>query len=169
MTTPPSPRSTAYHLPVLLFVASVCLVLGLSVPIIEVRNFLFFSGSYSIVEAVWLLLEEGDYLVGVIVAAFSILLPAVKIGALLVMWLMMWRGRSPSRRLPALIDSIGKWSMLDVLVIALVVFAAKASAFVDAEVAWAILPFMASIALTIYCARAIKHRLDAVESGPDPA
>lgn len=159
MPEPDPPHSPAFHLPILLLVALACLVAGLTLPIIEVRNFMVFSGSYSILGAVGLLLEDGDYLVGGIIAAFSVLLPLVKICALLALWWLMRQGRTPSSRLPAFIDAISKWSMLDVLVIALVVFAAKASIFVDAEVAWAVVPFLASIALTIYCARAIRSRL----------
>ncbi len=49
--------------------------------------------------------------------------------------------------------------MLDVFVVALIVFAAKASMLADANVAPAVIPFVISIALTLYCSRSLKAKL----------
>ena len=162
----PSSRATrtaplGRHLPVLLVVAFACLIAGLTLPIMEVRELWVFRGTYSILGGIALLIREGEVFTGAILFAFSVLLPAAKILVLIATWGRMRRGIRPSARLPAFLEAIGKWSMLDVLVIALIVFAAKASALIDAEVALAVFPFVASIALTLYCARAIKTALAA--------
>jgi len=68
-----------------------------------------------------------------------------------------------SSRLPALLEAIGKWSMLDVFVVALIIFAAKASVLADANVAPAVIPFVTSIVLTIYCSRSINRELTAAD------
>lgn len=143
----------------LLGVAFACLVAGLTLPIIEVRQMWLFHGSYSVLGGITLLIREGEPVTGLILLAFSVLLPAAKILVLAATWLRMRRGVRPSRRLPAFLEAIGKWSMLDVLVVALIVFAAKAGTLVDAQVAPAVIPFVASIALTLYCARAVKVAL----------
>ncbi len=149
------------HVPVLLVAALVCLVGGLTLPIMEVRNFWVFHGSYSIIDGIVVLIEQGDAFIAAFVAAFSVLLPAAKILGLLVLWQRVRQGRHLSSRLPALLEAIGKWSMLDVFVVALIVFAAKASMLADANVAPAVIPFVASIVLTIYCSSSIKRQFAA--------
>jgi paraquat-inducible protein A len=146
----------------LLIAALACLVAGLTLPIMEVRNFWVFRGSYSIVDGIVVLIEQGDVLIAAVVAVFSVLLPTVKIVGLLALWRAVRRGTHLSSRLPALLEAIGKWSMLDVFVVALIVFAAKASMLADANVAPAVIPFVASIVLTLYCSRSIKRQLATV-------
>ncbi len=149
------------HLPLLLGVALACLIAGLTLPIMEVRNFWLFGGSYSILGAIVLLINEGEVLTGAILLAFSVCLPVAKIMALLATWWRLRAGGRPAPWLPRLLEAIGKWSMLDVLVVALVIFAAKAGALVDASVAGAVVPFIISIALTLYCARRITGQITA--------
>ena len=149
------------HLPFLLITALACLIAGLTLPIMEVSNFWIFHGTYSILDGIIVLLEQGDILIAVVIIAFSILVPALKIMALLGLWQRIRQGKHISSRLPALLDGMGKWSMLDVFVVALIVFTAKASTFADATVAPAVVPFIASIVLTIYCSRSIRQALAA--------
>jgi paraquat-inducible protein A len=151
------------HVPVLLVTALVCLVAGLTLPIMEVSNFWVFRGAYSIVDGIVVLIEQGDIFIAAVVAIFSVLLPTAKILGLLALWRRVDQGRHLSSRLPALLEAIGKWSMLDVFVVALMVFAAKASMLADANVAPAVIPFVASIVLTIYCSRSIKSELAAAD------
>jgi len=151
------------QVPVLLVIALVCLVAGLTLPIMEVSNLWVFRGAYSIVDGIVVLIEQGDIFIAAVVAIFSVLLPTAKILGLLALWRRVDQGRHLSSRLPALLEAIGKWSMLDVFVVALMVFAAKASMLADANVAPAVIPFVASIVLTIYCSRSIKSELAAAD------
>lgn len=167
---PPSFGSGNRHgrgVPFLVVAALVCLGLGLTLPIMEVRNFWVFHGSYSILDGISLLIDQGDLPIAAIVIAFSVAVPAGKNLALLFLW-WRWRGGKPvPRHLPALLDAIGKWSMLDVFVVALLVFAAKTRTFANASVAPAIVPFMISIALTMYCSRLMRLALAAQAGGGD--
>jgi len=150
------------YLPFLLIAALACLVAGLTLPIMEVSNFWVFHGTYSILDGIALLFTQGDMLIALVVIVFSILVPAAKILALLGLWRRIRQGKHMSSRLPALLDGIGKWSMLDVFVVALLVFAAKTSTFADATVAPAVVPFVGSIVLTVYCNRSIRQSLTAL-------
>ena len=51
--------------------------------------------------------------------------------------------------------SSGRWAMLDVFVVALVIVVVNAHAFTNAHVAGAVYPFVAAVALTAYAARAV--------------
>lgn len=149
------------HIPLLLMCALVCLVVGLVTPIMEVRNLWVFHGAYSIVDGVLILIDQGDLVIAAILAAFSILLPIGKILVLMVLWRRLRLGVPKSSRLPALLETIGKWSMLDVFVVALVVVIAKTSFVADASFGSAIGPFIAAIVLTVYCARIVRQGFDA--------
>ncbi|MBK8909596.1 MAG: paraquat-inducible protein A [Rhodospirillales bacterium] len=147
------------HVAVTLAVALVCLVAGLLMPIMEVSNLWIFHGSYSIVDGVRILVETGDILIAVILTAFSIVMPMVKIGVLLLLWQRLRAGSLTSSRLPAVFEAIGKWSMLDVFVVAVVVVVAKASALADAGIGPAVFPFTVAVVLMFYCTRKIRRAL----------
>lgn len=147
------------HIPVLLACAFVCLVAGLTLPILEVSNLWIFHGAYSIADGIQVLVQQGDLFIAAVVALFSVVMPTVKIVGLLALWWRARQGKHLSSRLPAILEAIGRWSMLDVFVVALIVFAAKVSMLADANVAPAVIPFVISIVLTLYCSRAMKAKL----------
>lgn len=149
------PRRLALHVPVLLLAAAACLAAGVTQPIMEVSRWLIFSEPFSILSGLTLLVEEGDYLLAAIIGAFSVVFPAAKIVVLLGAWVRLrWRGTAPGW-LGAL-EVIGKWSMLDVFVVALLIFAAKASLFADAQPEPAVALFTAAVSLTYIGSRAVR-------------
>jgi paraquat-inducible protein A len=155
---PRSCRSPAplYVLP-LLAAAGACLVAGLVLPIMEVRSWIIFSEPFSILEGVRLLLDEREYLMAAVVGAFSVAFPAIKILLLLSAWVLLRLGRRAPRWWLAALEGVGKWSMLDVFVVALIVFSAKASLFSDADVRPAVAPFTAAVVLTFLASRAMRR------------
>lgn len=163
---PEALRGLARYVPLLVAVALASLALGLILPIMEVRNFWVFHGTYSILDGIALLIRQGDVLIAMFVIAFSVVAPVAKNMVLLALW-WRWRGGTPvSHRLPGLLEAVGKWSMLDVFVVALLVFAAKTASFAEATVAPAIMPFIASIGLTMACGRIMRRALAANADGP---
>ncbi|MBX6322275.1 MAG: paraquat-inducible protein A [Rhodospirillaceae bacterium] len=150
-------RRPGLYVPVLLLAAGACLGAGLVLPIMEVRSWIFFRRPFSILEGVRLLLEQREYVLGVVIGAFSVAFPAAKILLLLAVWLRLRRGRTAPRGWLTALEAVGRWSMLDVFVVALVIFAAKASLFADAEVKPAVAPFTAAVALTWLAGRAVRR------------
>jgi paraquat-inducible protein A len=150
-------RRPALYIPLLLAAAGGCLWAGLVLPIMEVRSWIFFSEPFSIVEGLRLLLDKEDYLLAAIIGAFSVLFPAVKLLLLLVAWVLLRLGRRAPVWWLAALDVVGKWSMLDVFVVALIVFSAKASVFTDADVRPAVAPFTAAVVLTFIAGRGVRR------------
>ena len=146
-----------WRVPIALAAATVCLAAGVTWPILRASRFLVFSEPFSILDGVRALIEGGDWLIGGIVAVFSILFPLGKIGALLVLWVRLRRGHVPAARWAATLQALSKWAMLDVFVVALVIFALKASAFADASTAPAIYPFLTAVALTAYAGHLVER------------
>ena len=64
--------------------AAVCLALGITLPIIKLTKFLFWSSEYSLISTVGVLIRDGQTFLGAIVLVFSIIFPIVKLAYLLL-------------------------------------------------------------------------------------
>ncbi|MGQ0674023.1 MAG: paraquat-inducible protein A [Hyphomicrobium sp.] len=129
--------------------AAVCLALGLSLPIIKLTKFVFWTTEHSLISAVMVLLKDGQTFLGMTVLIFSILLPVLKLlYLLLVSTLPVAEITRQHRRLKAL-EWLGKWSMHDVLVLALTIFFIKSQGVWDAASLNGVYFFTAAVVLMI--------------------
>jgi len=122
----------------LLLISSVLFVPGLTLPAVETRHLGLWGDEHSILGLALTLAAEGDWLLAATVSVFSIGFPLTKL-----VW--MWRLQvfSPARpdrtqaprhdRSLNWLERLGKWSMADVLVIALVVFSLRGNLVVEAR------------------------------------
>ena len=133
-------------LPVSLFLATLCFGLGVTLPLLRVDRLYFFSDEPSLVGMVSGLWTSGDFLLATLVALFSIVFPATKL-MLLSVW--AYAGQSAHDRIPTWFRALSNWSMLDVVLVALVIFAAKTSGFATAFTKPGLWFFTASVALTV--------------------
>ena len=65
--------------------ASVCLALGVSLPIIKLTKFVFFTYEHSLISTVNALIRSGQIFLGITVLIFSIALPILKLLYLLLL------------------------------------------------------------------------------------
>jgi paraquat-inducible protein A len=158
------PSLALWQVPIALALALACLAAGVTLPILDVNRFFVFHRPFSILDGIDALMADGEWLVATIIAVFSLGVPLLKIGVLVGFWWRLRRGRRVSPRAFGWLASLGKWSMLDVFVIALLVLSLKAHAFAEAATAPAVYPFLAAIFLTAYAARAVERA-----SRPSPA
>ena len=129
--------------------AAVCLALGISLPILKLTKFMFWTSEYSLLTTVEVLIRQGQTFLGVVVLLFSIIFPIVKLlYLLLVSTLPAAELKRHSKRLRA-IEWIGKWSMHDVLVLALTIFFLKSQGVYDAASLPAVYFFTAAVVLMI--------------------
>lgn len=116
-----------FVLAILLPMATGCFVLGLVLPLMKMERLYFLEDKPSLVEIVSGLWLDGDTVLAAVVAVFSILFPALKLLGLHLAVL------GTSARVPlSMFATLGKWSMMDVMLVALVVFAAKTSGLASA-------------------------------------
>ncbi len=109
---------------ILVCLAMVLLVPGLLLPVLEVAQFLVFRSEFSLLDTVASLFSSGEIVPGLIVLVFSVILPVVKILLTFWMWLHTDRRNVRIERFSRLLrwtSIVGKWSMLDVYLVALVV------------------------------------------------
>lgn len=129
--------------------ASVCLALGITLPIIKLTKYIFWSTEHSLISTVEVLLKDGQHFLGLTVLIFSIVLPVMKLLYLLLMsTLPASELIRQSKRLRAL-EWLGKWSMHDVLVLALTIFFIKSQGVYDAASLNAVYYFTAAVVLMI--------------------
>ena len=146
----------SWHIPMVLLIAAVCLIAGVTLPVVVVREFFLYRQELSVIDGVHALFDAGDWLLATVLALFSIVLPMVKILVLLVLW---WRSREAQRprgRLMKALEASGRWAMLDVFVVALVIVQMKANVFIDGHVAGAVYPFLTAVGLTAYAAQSVS-------------
>lgn len=132
-------------LPLFLFAATLSFALGVTLPLIRLERLLVFTDEPSLVAMVAGLWAEGDILLAAIVGLFSIAFPALKLGLLHV---AAYDSAEGHHLVPGWFQALSRWSMLDVVLVALVVFAAKTSGLATAFAQPGLWFFAASMLLT---------------------
>lgn len=106
--------------------------------------------SYSIIGSIGVLLEDGHTLLAAVIFTFSFIFPIAKLLALLVTITTFWEISASGRKtLQKIISYTGKYSMLDVLVAAVLVVAVKLSDLVEFRLLPGTSLFCISILLSI--------------------
>src|SRR5690606_9957990 len=101
------------------------------------------------------LFTEGHLLVGSVVLLFSVVLPVVKLSALLLLaqsrWRLSHRHRAATYRM---VEHLGRWGMLDVLLVAVMIAFVKLGGLVTFSAGPGLLAFVAFVLLSL-CAGAM--------------
>ena len=95
------------------------------------------------------LLQRGNWLVGVVVLLFSIVLPLVKILLMLELSLFEVLHRRHKALTYRLMEYTGKWSMMDVMLLAFLVMLVKLGSLVEFKLGPAVIAFVLCVALSM--------------------
>ncbi len=117
-------------------------------PILEIEK-LGHHHSSSLLGGTLDLMRHGNWFVGVIVLAFSIVLPLLKLLALLE---LSWIGLTHRRHRAwtyRLVELAGRWSMMDVLLLALLVTLVKLGDLVSFKLGPAVIAFVMCVAMSM--------------------
>jgi paraquat-inducible protein A len=140
-------------------------VFALSLPFMDLRRGLS-TQPYSLVASVRFLWESNLYVLAVVVVAFSMVFPFVKLG---VMTLVLLGGVRQSReqRVLELVERYGKWSMLDVYLVCIMLALANDQFWIDASPRFGLLCFTLAIVASMLTSRHLLARL--LREKPAPA
>lgn len=119
-----------WDMPIFILVAATLLVVALQMPVLSVKK-MWMKDSFSILSGIQQLREDGHLGLAVIIFFFSIVFPVFKLVALLAVWFLKLTDRQRRNALDWL-GIVGKWSMLDVYVAALLIVIVKLGAFTKA-------------------------------------
>lgn len=140
--------------------AIILLVLGVSIPAFNVTQFFFFTDHFSILGSISTLLYEDEWGIALLISAFSLALPGLKLIALSKLFWWDDINHESSRRTLKLVTLLGKWSMADVFVVALLILSVKTNIFADAQTLAGIYAFAASALLAMGISLRIQHLLE---------
>jgi len=140
----------------LVVAALVFFVVGVTAPIMTISKMLVFDNTFSIAGGVRTLFGAGEWLLAIIIGAFSLLLPLVKI-ALIVCVTNLPRSASGDRWTEAL-EYIGKWSMLDVFVVAVLLASIKLGTIVTVEIHYGLHAFAVSVLCSMVALFLLERR-----------
>ncbi len=149
----------SFFLGLLIVSAAVCLVLGISLPVLKLTRLYVWTDTFSIVSVIWALYRDGELILSGVLLIFSIIFPIVKLLYLLALYAVPVEPEDRRRQALDRLGWLGKWSMLDVLVLALMIFYVKSSGIADAASLPGIYFFAASVILTMI-ATAQASRID---------
>ncbi len=141
---------------VLLILASlILLILGLTLPVLTVRK-LWEVNTFSILSGIVNLWEEKYYFLASVIFFFSLVFPVVKLAALFVIWFIRLADQHRKWILYGL-SALGRWSMLDVFVAAIIIVSVKLGALASAKAEKGIYYFGSSILLAMMATLFIDH------------
>ncbi|MBA3960538.1 MAG: paraquat-inducible protein A [Chthoniobacterales bacterium] len=105
--------------------------------------------------------QTGDYPVAIIIFTASVMIPVLKIIALLWLCLAARLGRRPlaMTRLYRITELVGRWSMVDVFVVAILVAVVQLGSVISIHVGPAALSFASVVILTMLAAISFDPRL----------
>jgi paraquat-inducible protein A len=140
------------------FTVSAMLIAGAVLPMFTFSQFYIFNDTFSLVSGIYYLLAEGEPLLFIGVFSFSILMPVWKM-FLLYRLLHSQDGDNTRRhRQLHVLSFLGKWSMLDVFVVAILVVTVKLGAIASITVHFGIYLFT----LAVLASMLLTHKIAAL-------
>ncbi|MBI4354419.1 MAG: paraquat-inducible protein A [Candidatus Omnitrophica bacterium] len=151
--------------PFLIFAALVLLILGLSLPLMTIKQQVLWKrweNHYSVFTGALSLAEHGDYVLAGVLFFFSMVFPIAKL--LILGWVWWIRLAEDERqRLLHWLEMLGKWSMLDVFVVAILIVLVKLGPLAKVEPRDGVYFFCAAIIVsmlaTMYVDRFARRHL----------
>lgn len=116
----------------LITIAAFCFALGITLPLLQLKRLFFLTDTPSLVAIVGGLFSSSDYLLAIVVGGVSIIFPAVKMLSLSAMLSAKNLDERTAHKASSWLGLLSKWSMLDVLLVAVTIFAAKTSGLATA-------------------------------------
>ena len=118
--------------PALLVLSALFLAFGLVLPLVRFEKLYFFNETPSLIDIVVSLWVQGSGALAVLVGLFSIVFPVIKLFAIALEATAPTPADGKANWIARLLPLLGKWSMMDVMLVALVIVAAKTSGMASA-------------------------------------
>ena len=141
-------KSRHWYIPLLILTNIGLLIAGWSLPTLKLTKVIFFTSTYSIWAGITELWKSHHYFLAALIFFFSMIFPSAKLLSLLTVWFVPLTYETRAKSLN-LLEILGRWSMLDVYVVAVLVVLIKAKDIVDANASIGIYMFAAAIFLSL--------------------
>lgn len=134
--------------PLLLGLAFVFFAVGIFFPFFHVEKFWVFEDAVSVVGGILTLFQEGEYFLFGVLTLFTLVFPLAKLGLLSLIWMEREQDLQRVRRLHDRVAHLGKWSMLDVFVVAVLIVVMKSAGLAKIHVGTGVYCFTFSVVMT---------------------
>ena len=118
----------------LLSITSVLFIIGLFLPMMTLSKLVFFKNTISVASGIYELLIGGHYFLFLLVSGFSIVLPLLKLGLLYQVLINNQIKSQKQEKLLHLMHDYGRWGMLDVFVVAILIVTVKLDAIANIQI-----------------------------------
>jgi len=146
-----------------LLAAALAFGTGIWAPMLTLTRLVLIENTFSVLSGIWQLYLEGEYPLFVILALFTLFLPVAKLALLFYAWN---RPRAAHRGLLRWLDALGKWSMLDVFVVAVLIASVRLGPLATVELHYGLYLFSASVVMIMLAShvvyRAVQRRAGTV-------
>jgi paraquat-inducible protein A len=132
----------------MLVVAMGLFIAGIFLPFTSVTKLWLFENQISVYQGLIVLWKAGELFLFLILLVFTILFPFVKLNAMLALWLYPRLEAENAKQMFHFVANLGKWSMLDVFVVAILVLTVKSSGVASIQVGIGFFLFFGSVMLT---------------------
>ena len=140
--------SRALPIMLMLFFALALFVAGIFRPFTEVTKLWLFENKVSVYDGLIILMKSKEYFLFCILLVFTVIFPFIKILSLLTLSLKSGLTGKQVVRLYGFVSHLGKWSMLDVFVIAILVLLLKSGSVASIKIQDGFFLFFSSVMLT---------------------
>jgi len=152
--------NTSTQLRWLLVITSLLLIAGFVMPMMTITKFMMVSNSFSIMSGIWQLLQDGQFFIFIIVACFSIVLPLAKISLLFNLLHPNTTQPNQRKKLLQLMHDYGRWAMLDVMVVAILIVTVKLGAIASIQVHSGLYIFGLAVLLIMFITHQVVNMHD---------
>jgi len=115
-----------------------------------IKKFIFLGSSFSIFSGIYDLFVDGHYILALAIFTFSVVIPTMKIFILYRILLLSLAGRAVQSKLLHLMHDFGRWSMLDVMVAAVLFVAVKMNVVASVEIHSGLYVFALAVLMLMY-------------------
>jgi paraquat-inducible protein A len=126
---------------------------SLFLPAMQIERLLFFKDTMSIWSTIAVLFKRGEWLIGPLLALFTIIFPLLKLGAIVHLFYSPLLGQGVLHHRLSRLEALGRWSMLDVMIAALLIVSITATKLADARFMPGMYLFSISVIATLLLSR----------------
>ena len=140
--------------------------LALAIPFMEIHELLQPDEVYELPAAVVMMWKSGLEVVAVLIVFFSICFPFAKLIGLTIALLVRWKDPSRRGRFVRLLAELGRWSLLDVFVVMLLMVLASGQWVVSTDVKPGVYLFVSAIGTAMVLSEVVARRTEARSAVP---
>ena len=129
------------------------LVTGFFAPLFTMSKFFIFNNTVSLYTVLYDLWVERYFGLFIIIMSFSVVFPMIKIMMMFYLQLSSSASRHRHKKLINILELVGKWSMLDVFVVAVLLVSIKLGPMADVTVHYGVYVFSAAIIIMMVVSR----------------